>query len=314
MLEAKSDYTSCVRNSEKIAWRLDDVLVEEQALDFSRPFLPESLAQGERIDFLSADEKLALNHIASNAYLNIFAFAEEYVLSLVVAQANTARDMNTEADRLRALMRFVDEEAKHQQLFRRYGRMFARDFRAECGVLDNASEVAEYIVSKHPIAVLLLTLQIELTTQHHYTESVKDDHRLDPLFASVLRYHWMEEAQHAQIDALELTKEVANASDEQLATALDEYFDLVNAFYGLLGQQATMDADSLERVKGSAFTEAEKQAIIQSQTHAYGEMLLACGMMHRRFLRACDDVAPGLRQRITDWVNATFPPRVSVAA
>lgn len=314
MLEAKSDYTSCVKNSEKVSWRLDDILVEEQALDFSRPYLPESLAQGERISCLSADEKLALNHITSNAYLNTFAFAEEYVLSLVVAQAHTAPDINAETYRLRALMRFVDEEAKHQQLFQRYGRMFSRDFTAKCGVLDNAAEVAAFIVSKHPIAVLLLTLQIELTTQHHYTESVKDNSQVDPLFASVLRHHWMEEAQHAQIDLMELAKEVAKASEEEIATAADEYLELVAAFYGLLGQQATLDADSLEGVRGKAFAEAEKQEIIQAQTRAYGEMMLACGMLNRRFLRTCDEVHSGLSQRVTDWVNTTFPSRVSVAA
>jgi hypothetical protein len=314
MLEAKSDYTSCVKNSEKIAWRLDDVLTEEQQLDFSRPFLPESLAQGNRIGFLSPTERLALNHITSNAYLNIFAFAEEYVLSLVVGQANTVREMDTEVDRLRALMRFVDEEAKHQQLFRRYLRMFARDFGHECGVLDNAKEVAEYIVSKHPIAVLLLTLHIELTTQKHYTESVKDDHRLDPLFASVLRYHWMEEAQHAQIDALELSKEVAKAKPEELDKAIDEYFELVDAFWGLLSQQATLDVDSLERAAGRVFAEAERREVVEVQTRIYGEMLLACGMLHRKFLKTCDEISPALTQRIYDWVASYFPEMVHAAA
>ena len=37
-------------------------------------------------------------------------------------------------------------------------------------------------------------------TQLHYLDSVKDDGDLDPLFKSLLRHHWMEEAQHAKLD------------------------------------------------------------------------------------------------------------------
>ena len=48
----------------------------------------------------------------------------------------------------------------------------------------------------------LVILHIEWITQRHYIESVKDVVELDPLFKSLLRHHWMEEAQHAKLDTL----------------------------------------------------------------------------------------------------------------
>ena len=314
MIVSQSSYTSCVRNSEKITWRLDDLLPVEQRLDFSRPFLPESLTQTERMGFLSSSERLALNQITSNSYLNIFAFAEEFILFLVLDQAKRAHDPQGETDRLRALTRFIDEETKHQQLFKRYCHMFARDFGFECSVLENANEVAAFIMTKSPIAVLLLTLHIELTTQKHFTECVRGNLDLDPLFASVLKHHWLEEAHHAQIDTLELEREVARVSKEELDQAVDEYFELCDALGGLLRNQAAMDADSLVNVTGRQLGEAERDEVVHGQTRAYWEMLLACGMLHPKFETICRGIAPSMPERLHAWVGGHFPELVTRAA
>ena len=63
MLELTYDYATCVRNSEKISWRVDEVLPPDTRLDFTRPFLPEALsgdshaptgcAYGSRCELLS---------------------------------------------------------------------------------------------------------------------------------------------------------------------------------------------------------------------------------------------------------------------
>ena len=39
-------------------------------------------------------------------------------------------------------------------------------------------------------------------TQGHYVESVQNDQELDPQFKSLLKHHWMEEAQHTKLDTL----------------------------------------------------------------------------------------------------------------
>jgi len=39
-------------------------------------------------------------------------------------------------------------------------------------------------------------------SQGHYLGSVKDNQDLDPQFKSLLKHHWIEEAQHARLDGL----------------------------------------------------------------------------------------------------------------
>jgi hypothetical protein len=166
--------------------------------------------------FLNEAERLALNHLSGNAYLNLFSFVEEYILATMLKHAHA--EVFGDPNALRALTRFVDEELKHQALFDRYRRAFQRDFGHPCGVLETAQEVAAVIMSHSPMAVLLITLHIELMTQHHYTECVKDAD-VDPLFKGLLKNHWLEEAQHAKIDALELDKIATSATPAALELA-----------------------------------------------------------------------------------------------
>ncbi|MCA9684845.1 MAG: diiron oxygenase, partial [Myxococcales bacterium] len=251
MLDLGYDYASCIRNSEKVYWTVDEVMPPDTRLDFSRPFLPPALSGSSRIDVLGDTERLALNQITGNAYANLFAFVEEYIIATAVDHAQA--EMYGDHETIRALLRFAEEEIKHQTLFHRYLEAFNRDFGHECQVLDNAAEVAGIILSKSPIAVMLMTLHIELMTQAHYTESMRDNPGLDPLFASLLKHHWLEEAQHARIDALELDKLASAASRERIEQAFVDYLDLCRAVDGLLEAQTNMDIESLSRACNRGF-------------------------------------------------------------
>src|SRR5262252_7505389 len=125
MFELGYDYDSCVRNSEKVAWTVDDVLPASTRLDFSRPFLPERLSGAHAITSLSPAERIKLNQITGNAYLNLFAFVEEYIVATAVQHAEA--ELFGDHSAVRALVRFAEEEVKHQQLFWRYRDAFARD-------------------------------------------------------------------------------------------------------------------------------------------------------------------------------------------
>jgi hypothetical protein len=282
MLQLSYDYASCVRSSEKAAWRLDDVMPEGTRLDFSRPFLPEKLAPTARVGCLDAKERLVLNHITSNAYLNLFGFVEEYILAMAVQHAQA--ELFGDHDAIRALTRFADEEVKHQALFKRYRVAFDRDFGHACEVLDNAADVAGVILSKTPLAVVTTTLHLELMTQDHYTDSVRDDTGLDPFFTKLLKHHWMEEAQHARIDALELDRMADASSEEVRARALADYLDIGGAFDGLLEAQSEMDVRSLGRALGRTFTADESAEIAGSQHAGYRYTFLVAGMRHKTFI------------------------------
>lgn len=290
MLSLSYDYGSCVRNSEKVTWKVDDVIPPGTKLDFSRPFLPPALEASNRAEGLTPAERLKLNHITSNAYLNLFAFVEEYIVAMAVQHAQA--EMHGDHDAVRALVRFAEEELKHQQLFYRYLAAFKEGFGHPCGLLGDAAAVAGVILSKSPMAVLLVTLHLEIMTQGHYTESIRNNVALDPLFTSLLKHHWLEEAQHARIDALELQKLASDATPEIVNKAFDDYVDLIGAFDGLLAAQAKMDVESLSAAIGRPLGEKESADILRAQHSAYRSTFLVLGMTNRMFVDILGELSP----------------------
>ena len=65
-----------------------------------------------------------------------------------------------------------------------------------CETIGPPEEIGKAVLSHSPLGVALVILGIEWMTQKHYLESVRNDEDLDPQFKSLLRHHWMEEAQH----------------------------------------------------------------------------------------------------------------------
>ena len=296
------DYASCLANSDKVTWTLDDVMPSGTELDFSRPFLPEQLVMLKTVTCLNDQEKKRLNQIVGNAYINLFGFVEEYILATVVQHANA--EMFGDRTAVRALCRFAEEEAKHMQLFDRYREAFNRGFGHNCGVLESAVQVAEVIMSKSPIAVMVLTLHIELMTQQHYTECIKDNTQIDPFFASLLRYHWLDESQHAKLDALELEKLAVMAAPEELEQAVDQYLEILGAFDGLLQQQAEMDLASLSADIERTFNEAEREQMMNALKSSYRKTFIVYGMTNPGFVKIMGSMSKHGQARIADKVSA----------
>lgn len=279
-MELSFSYESCIKNSEKVAWRLDDVLPPDATPDYGRPFLPESLSGESAIKGLSEQASLRLNQISGYAYINLFAFVEEYIIDAALRQAMA--EVHGDHTALRALLRFSEEEVKHQELFHRVLALFERTFGSKVEVLGDAAAVAGVILSKSPLAVMLVTLHLEIMTQSHYVESVREDHRIDPLFSSLLKNHWLEEAQHARIDALETMKLARQSTPQQVQQAFEEYLGLIDAFDGLLAAQAKMDVGNLDRANVGDRLDAA--AIEAAQHAAYRNTFLVLGMRNRQFI------------------------------
>ena len=238
MLSHDYSYSNILQNSLKVAWTERQVL-EGRDFDYSRRFLPDRLAGVDGIRCLNDAEKLKLNQIMGNAYCHIFAFVEEYIIPQALEAAE--RDIYGDETRLRTLIRFAEDESKHQELFRRSTALFEKGFGVRCGLIPAREEVAKAVLAKSRLCSYLLTSMIEWFTQTHYVEHVRDRSELDPLFRDLVRYHWMDEAQHAKIDSLlidEITREIG---DEDRETAVDELLELGGAIDGLLSQQADLD-------------------------------------------------------------------------
>ncbi|MEM9176037.1 MAG: diiron oxygenase [Myxococcota bacterium] len=291
--ESNLDFARCVEVSERVAWRLDDVMPKGTRLDFSLPFLPEALARTAPLSMLDARERKILNQITANSYLNAFAFVEEYIIATMMDHARA--ELYGDKDALRALTRVAEEEIKHQQLFHRFRRAFEDGFGTRCGVLEDASEVAGAILSKSPIAILLVTFQLELTTQHHYLACARNDDAIDAFFVSLLKHHWIEEAQHARVDQLELEKQIALAPGPALEYGVDEYFEIVEDLAAVFARQAAMDTESLAVATGRILPRDEREAVTRSRRLAYEDMFLRSGLVHATFLemlRRLDETAP----------------------
>lgn len=69
--------------SERINWRIEDIIGGGKTPDFTKPFMPESLARTSNMYFLTTDERLVLNQIRGHAYLSIFGLVEEFILPFV---------------------------------------------------------------------------------------------------------------------------------------------------------------------------------------------------------------------------------------
>src|SRR5215218_2688871 len=176
-------YQSVLAASEIIHWRIEDIIGGDKRLDFHKPFMPESLARVEPLTFLNPDEKRILNQIRGNAYLCIFGLVEEFILPFVLDHARS--HLAGDDYRVRALLRFASEEAKHIQLFKRFRMEFEDGFGTLCHVIGPPESIAAAILVHDPLGVAIATLHIEWMVQRHYIESIKDDQDLDPQFKSL---------------------------------------------------------------------------------------------------------------------------------
>ncbi len=57
-------YKETLNGSRQVNWKIEDIIGGEKQLDFGKPYLPESLARIEDLDFMEPDEKIIfLNQI-----------------------------------------------------------------------------------------------------------------------------------------------------------------------------------------------------------------------------------------------------------
>jgi len=202
--------------------------------------------------------------------------------------------------RVRALLGFASEEAKHIHLFKRFREEFTDGFGTRCEVVGPAAGIARAVLAHHPLAVALAILHIEWMTQRHYIESVRDDRDLDAQFSSLLRHHWMEEAQHAKLDTLMIEALAQVCQPEEIDRAIDEYVAIGALLDGGLQQQVDFDLDAFQRASGRILTEAERDAFTAVQRQATRWTFLGSGMTQPNFLASVEALRPAARARIED--------------
>lgn len=289
-------YQSTLAASDAIHWRIEDIIGGGKRLDFARPFMPEALARVEQLSFLTPDEKRILNQIRGNAYLCIFGLVEEFILPFVMDHAR--KQIQGDDYRVRALLQFASEEAKHIQLFKRFRQEFEDGFGTDCSVIGPPEAIASAILAHDPLGVALTTLHIEWMVQSHYVDSIKDDQELDPQFKSLLKHHWLEEVQHAKLDTLMVESLAAGRSEAEIMKGVEEYVEIGGFIDAGLAKQVELDMDSFTRATGRQLTDTEKEEFRSVQRQANRWTYLGSGMTHEKVLQTLQYLTPKARQRI----------------
>jgi len=274
-------YARCIQTSKRVRWDVDEDVIRGRRFNPAHKFLPDGLSLVDAFTTLSADEKRFVSQIQGRTYANIFGLVERFINAKVLELSHDHWFGDQVA--LEALVRFSDEELKHQDLFRRIDKMVGEVLPLGYRFDIDPNGVARAVLGKSTWAVLTLTLDIELFTQLHYRQSIEPDTELSELFKDVFLYHWKEESQHAILDELELVRHNAELTADKRDRAVDDFIELVAAVDGILQAQAKSDAGYFAANCGRAVNEAEARAIEAAFRKAYRWQYIHSGAQHPQF-------------------------------
>jgi hypothetical protein len=296
-------YERVVKASKAVAWDIEQDVIRGRRFDRSKKYLPDGLSLIEEFAGLSDAEKRFVSQVQGRTYANVFGLVERFITAklLEVSGDHALGDQNA----LEALVRFSNEELKHQALFRRINEMMGAVMPAGYRFEVNEDEVARAVLSKCTWAVLLLTMHIELFVQNHYRESIAPDEALSELFKDVFLFHWKDECQHVLVDELEIRRHDATLGDRERDTGVDDFVALVVAVDGILQAQAMADADYFAANCDRRVDPDGRQVLAARFLKAYRWQYIFSGATHVRFRRIVTSLlSPAQVGRITKALEA----------
>ena len=289
------DYDAIVAASEKVAWTVDGVF-RGRRFDDSRRIVPSSWVGTEGLAFLDDWDQVVLNQCRAFSYVHLLGNFEEFAPPHlgVLVQA----DWHADRAQLRGLLRFGEEELKHQQLFTRAetvleescGHPFGRHF--DAGKIE-VSALTAAMLEHSPLARSLLVLALEWGTQRHYVESVRDhDDDGDPLYADLLKAHWVEEAQHVKSGAVEIERMACAMTAAEIEDAFDDIASMGALVDGAFADQAEKEVVTLEQVTGRRLAGPDRSSLREALHQSLGWIFAGVGMSHPRFAEVAREVSP----------------------
>lgn len=276
-------YAQVIRLSKRGEWQIDRDLLKGRTFDFSRKFLPDGLSRIDRLTFLSADEQRLLSQIQGRTYAYIFGLVERFISAKMLEQGHAHIFGDQLA--LEALVRFTNDEIKHQELFRRMETMIGAQMPPGYRQVVDANDVARAVLAASTWSVLALTCHIELFVQAHYAETIAAQEELCPLFKDVFKYHWKDESQHVVLDELEWREEHSKLSVTEHDQAVNDLISLVAAVDGILQTQSAADADYFLRSVSRSLRAEEAAQLEASVLEAYRWQYIVSGVRHPHFGR-----------------------------
>lgn len=275
-------YARCINASKRVRWDIDVDVIRGRSLETSDRYLPDTISRVKELDFLDDLEQRFLSQIQGRTYANMFGLVERFINSKILEVGSDHHRGDQVA--LEAIVRFSDEELKHQELFRRIEALASKSMPVGYQFLPRPDEVAAVVLERSTWSVLALTCHIELFTQAHYRQSIEPDNNLSPLFKDVFLYHWKEESQHAIIDELEWVREDQQLNAEQRDRAVDDLIELVAAVDSILQVQSRADVDYFCN-NTRPFTSEQVAKVHDTVLSAYRWQYIVSGVKQERFLK-----------------------------
>jgi hypothetical protein len=306
-------FARCIASSKRVRWDIETDVIRGRRLDRANKFLPDGLTLASWLDFLSPEERIYFSQVQGRTYANMFGLVERFIGAKVL---ELSRDHWLDDQvALEALVRFGDEELKHQALFRRVEALTSEAMPPGYSFTWDPNEVATAVLSKGSWAVLALTLHIELFTQSHYRESIREDADLSELYRDIFLFHWKEECQHAIIDELEWRRVDAGTSPAARNTAVDELIQLVGAVDAIVQAQAAADGEYFVRTCGRQLGMSQTEIVQRTMLEAYRFQYILSGARHPHFAGTLADLTTDAQLgRIHDALSSLAPVRALAAA
>lgn len=274
-------YARCIKASKRVRWDIEADVFRGRTFDFNRKFLPDGLTKVHDLTFLNPVEKKLMSHVQGRTYAYMFGLVERYISAKVLELANHNR--LGDQVMLEGLVRFSDEELKHQELFRRIEMAIGAKMPGGYVQVADPTDIARSVLAKCSWAVLALTCHVELFTQVHYRESIERDEELSDLYRDVFRYHWLEECQHAVMDEIEWSREDRRLTEEQRDKGVSDFIELIKTLDRVLQAQAAADAGYFMRLCERTFDELQQRALREGVLRAYRWQYIVSGLQHPHF-------------------------------
>lgn len=278
----KISYAKCIDISKKMRWEIDADVIKGRHFDLSKKFLPDGISKANQIDFLNDEEKRFLSQIQGWTYANMFGFVERFIVAKILELTSNHRLGDQVA--LEAMVRFCDEELKHQELFRRIDKMIESVMPEGYQFRFDPNQVAAAVLSKSTWAVMALILEIELFTREHYKQSMEPDNELSDLYKDIFLFHWKEETTHSMIDELEWPLIDEKMSQEERDSAVTDVIDLVGDVDGILKTQSESDTNYFVKTNGRPLSKDQIENLKTSIHQAYRWQYIFSGVGHPRFV------------------------------
>ena len=160
---------------------------------------------------------MLFSQIQGRTYANMFGLVERFIGAkmLEICRAHWLGDQTA----LEALVRFTDEELKHQELFRRIERMIAAGMADGYRFDAEPNDVARARARQVHVGGARADLHDRALHSGSTTaKASRPDSDLSELYKDVFLFHWREESQHAILDELEWRRENARAQRRGSAT------------------------------------------------------------------------------------------------